>query len=147
MQGMRDILLREMDHADGTGSDASCRYPGHEHRIAAHTARIHTSPCECGSGESYLNCCLARDLQRSRATVAYTMPAPRRGVGQANQMEDALRFRAFSAFYRAGREEKDPFKRFAAALVASAGRILDPTLLARWQRQFSRRKAARKVRQ
>jgi hypothetical protein len=69
-----------------------------------------------------------------------------RDVAIRCEIEDHLRLRAFSAFYKASHQEHDLLIRFARALVVSAGPIRDARQVRRWQRRFCKR-PSRKLRE
>jgi hypothetical protein len=65
------MCIRIMPHRDsryspGRHCDWSHRFDGHEQRMAAHEQRIHSQPCQCGSGLSYGRCCIDRLDQEYR---------------------------------------------------------------------------------
>ena len=58
------------------------------------------------------------------------------------EVEDELRLRAFRVFYdKAYAEEPDLTLRFAKAIIASAGPILDPAAAMEWHTCHGRRRA------
>ena len=53
----RNVLLAEQEPKHQKHFTDSCMFPGHEHRMAGHVARVRAYPCVCGSGVSFGRCC------------------------------------------------------------------------------------------
>jgi len=141
MTGLRNILLDEMDRDERSAAHESRLFPGHDARLASHFRRIRTTPCECGSGQAYSDCCMACDWQRSEPDAQYTMPPEAiEDLLQRRAVEDSFRVSAFHTFFRSFRREHDPALRFIRALLASAKPIDDHQQILAWHRQFRRRK-------
>jgi hypothetical protein len=130
-----------MDRNTGRPVHESCRFPGHDDRMADHARRARSTPCECGSGRPYGDCCMDADHQRSSAQVSYSLPASiHRSLSARCDIEDHLRIRAFNTFYRVGHEQLDLSVRFVRAIVASAGPIRDQQQVRNWHRLFRKRR-------
>ena len=80
--------------------------------------------------------------------TARPLPGERAALASVDRLtpeiESALRMRAFRAFYdKTYADEHDLTVRFAKALIASAGPIVDPEAALEWHRQH--RKKSRKT--
>jgi hypothetical protein len=128
-----------MDHSTARPAHESHLFPGHEQRMADHARRVRSAICECGSGLTYGECCMDHDTQRSAAQISYSLPRSVHPDAETRwALEDHLRVQAFATLYRAGSAELDLTARFVRALLASAGPIKQPNLVAKWQEQASR---------
>lgn len=138
---LRNILHDQMDRDDRPAAHESRRFPGHEARLASHTRRIRTTPCECKTGLPYQACCMATDRQKSQVGVHYALPAETvEDLTRSRAIEDGFRIAAFHTFHKAFRQEHDPVLRFGRALLASAKPVEDHQQILAWHRRFRRRK-------
>ena len=60
---------------------------------------------------------------------------PRSETERRRRLEDQLRLKMFYSIYRRG-QGKDPWTRFAEAIVASAAPIVDPDAMLAWCEQY-----------
>ena len=141
-ENLRDIRRRVMKQTPGRIHHESGTYAGHDMRLSDHARRISASPCECGSGETYGDCCMSEDRQSSLPGIHYALPTTLvPGTANRHAVEDAFRLKAFHTFHRGLGAIDDPVIRFVRALLASAKPVAHADVLI-WNSEFGRHDVA-----